>query len=170
MASYVLAKSTTSISYSGATYSTITDLLTVPSGHIYLIKGIDLIADVNATGAGAQYFNLGLTNTSGTQPNQVTQVVHLTNAATVNAYIYINFTPPLVAGYSAVTAPSSVAVVADAVYSFNVHSTLKDKHLAAGQVLRFSPRLIYASATGSTAATALGSVVRIEISYIDYTI
>lgn len=176
MASYVLKHSRTSLTgITSTTYSTVTDLLTVTSGHLYIIKSLKAVVNFASTGGtiGGAGLYLSITDNAGANSITFTGFPYVTSAAGVsNAFVQFDWT----AG-SAVdpnTAPAftshrqTQAITSSTVYRI-ASNEMKDIHLEAGQILKLVPT-DNTLASAWSIATSVSASILVEISYIDYTL
>lgn len=171
MASYVLKHAQVAITESGTSYSTTTNLLTVAASHLYIIKGVRCLNELSFGGA-ATGFHVGLelSDNAGATFRAIVPTTTLTSAGAVSdADIHWDFG---VVPAPTTTTPTNFASVFGAVASGEVKFIgipgIRDLHMEAGQILRFTPNNTAGTATG--VGTSNGSTLRFEISYIDYTL
>lgn len=172
MAGYVLKHNRTRITESGTSYTTVTDLLTVASGHLYIIKGVRAWVNVITGGAITRMgINLLTTNSSGLLAVPVAPYLILSSAGAITS-------TQLVCNWTSAADPSStttlgsdsnsaIAVTDTKMYRFNFGG-LRDTHMEAGQILQHYPGNI--SNNDTAAVTSNSTVLDFDISYIDYTL
>jgi len=168
MASYVWTVAQTEISATGTEYTTVTDL-TVPSGHIYFIKAVELSGSIAITSTlptGALSFDI-----SSSTPDRyvkASKVIPVQTAGS-SAVVYVNYQFALRVG-DIVTAMPAVIPNTAVIFAPSVgqESSLYNRQLGPGQVLRFSPLDSGGSGINSTGLSDIELSVR--ISYLDYTI
>jgi hypothetical protein len=170
MASYVLKNTRVVVTESGTEYTTATNLLTVTSGHLYIIKKLKATIDIATGGAITDLNVLMMTsNSSGTNFAYSAPLIQMTSAGAVaSTHMTIDFTAdPLGTIATTPTDWTSFAVVSNKIYSLNVPA-YKDEHLEAGKILKFDPSSHLTA--GTTVANSNSTILTFDISYIDYTL
>ena len=177
MASYVLKHSRVDVTgITSVTYSTITDILTVPTGHLYIIKGLSQFYNIASTGGAITGIGGAIlaTNASDANAALVSPLVYFTSAGAVTSgwakleFAAANAEPTATLGLMA-SSVVTAAITSNAVLGYR-HGGMRDMHLEAGQVLEYRP--YYASnANAAWAVTSsLSASMAFDISYIDYTL
>lgn len=172
MAGYILTHVSTAVSPSTTPYSTVTDLLTVTAGHVYVLKTVKAVWRYgNQGGAAAWNARLALTDSAGANPMNMTPNVTATTqiAAAEKAQIVLDYTAKTPLVMPAFPGHATVAWTPTSdVSNYMGWDIFSDMSMKAGQILQFHPTTIKAAA--STGGTTVDMYFRFDIGYIDYTI